>query len=307
MVKVQRILLLVIAVFVLLFLLFMLLSGFYTDLLWFENLGFSSVFWTAFKAKVGIFLAFTLLFTGFFLGNLFIARRLSGSGGFFLLGQRYYVPSSTINLVLIAGSVALGLLNGLGAIGQWDSILLYLNQHAFGIQDPIFSQDVSFYVFALPVYRYLRGWLLETLLLTLLGSIALYLLVQLASWRQFRLWLTRKNTLHLSALGALFLLVVAWGYKLSAFELLYSTEGAVFGAGYTDVHARLLAYNLSFWAVILCAALLVGGVLARRPWIVGIGGVLWLAAAVGVAGFYPAFLQQFEVQPNELLKELPYI
>jgi uncharacterized membrane protein (UPF0182 family) len=307
MVKVQRILLLVFAVFILLFLLFMLLSGFYTDMLWFENLGFGSVFWTALKAKVGIFFAFALLFTVFFLGNLFIARRLSGSGGFFLPGQRYYVPSSTINLALIVGSVGLGLLNGLGAVNLWDRMLLYLNQHAFGIPDPIFSQDVSFYVFALPIYRFLRGWLLETLLLTILGSIALYLLVQLASWRQFRLWLTRKNTLHLSALGALFLLVVAWGYKLNAFELLYSAEGAVFGAGYTDVHARLLAYNLSFWAVILCAVLLVAGVLMRRPWILGIGGALWLAAAVGVAGMYPAFLQQFEVKPNELIKEYPYI
>ncbi len=307
MVRIQRILMLVIAVFVLLFLLFMLLSGFYTDLLWFENLGFSSVFWTALEAKVGIFFAFTLLFTAFFLGNLFVARRLSGWAGFFLMGRRYYLPSTTINLALVVGSLALGVLNGLGAMTHWDSILLYLNQHPFGVQDPIFLQDVGFYVFSLPVYRFLRGWLLELLLLTLLGSLALYVLVQLASWRQFRLWLTRQNTLHLSALGALFFLVVAWGYKLNAFELLYSTEGAVFGAGYTDVHARLLALNLSFWAVILCAALLVGGVLARRPWIVGIGGALWLAAAVGVAGFYPAFLQQFEVQPNELLKEHTYI
>jgi uncharacterized membrane protein (UPF0182 family) len=307
MVKVQRILLLVIAIFILLFLLFMLLSGFYTDLLWFENLGFSSVFWTALRAKGGIFFAFSLLFTAFLLGNLFLARWLSGRGGFFLLGQRYYVPSSTINLVLIVGSLAFGLLNGLGATSQWDSILLYLNQHAFGIQDPIFSQDLSYYVFALPVFRFLRGWLLETLLLTLLGSTAVYLLVQLASWRQFRLWLTRKSTLHLSALGALFLLVVAWGYRLSGFELLYSAEGVTFGASYTDVHARLLAYNLSFWAVILCAALLIGGVLSRRPWILGIGGALWLGATVGVAGIYPAFLQQFEVQPNELIKEYPYI
>ena len=304
---VRKIALLVIAIFVLLFLLFMMLSGFYTDLLWFENLGLSSVFWTALQAKVLVFLACTLFFVAFLLGNLFIARKLSGWGGFFLFGKQYYLPSRTINLVVIAAAVVLGLLNGLGAISQWDDILLFFNQQAFGVRDPIFSQDVSLYVFALPVFRFLRSWLLEVILFALVGSAALYLLVQLASWRQFNLWLTRKNTLHLAGLGALFLLVVAWGYKLSAWELLFSSQGVAFGASYTDVHARLLAYNLSFWAVILCVLLLIGGVLARWPWILAVGGFLWLVVAVGVGGFYPAFVQQFQVQPNELFKEQPYI
>jgi uncharacterized membrane protein (UPF0182 family) len=304
---VRRITLLVLAILVLLFLLFMMLSGFYTDLLWFQSLRLSSVFWTVLQAKVAVFLAFALFFVAFFLGNLFIARKLSGWGGFFLFGKRYYLPSQTLNLVLIAGALILGLLNGLGAISQWDDVLLFFNQQAFGVQDPIFSQDLSLYVFALPVYRFLQSWLLEVILFALVGSAVLYLLVQLASWRQFRLWLTHRNSLHLAGLGALFLLVVAWGYKLSAWELLFSRQGVGFGASYTDVHARLLAYNLSFWAVILCVLLLIGGVLARRPWILAIGGVLWMLIAVGVGGMYPAFMQQFEVHPNELLKEQPYI
>jgi uncharacterized membrane protein (UPF0182 family) len=100
---------------------------------------------------------------------------------------------------------------------------------------------------------------------------------------------------------------VAWGYKLSQFELLYSVRGVAFGASYTDVHAQLLAYQLSFWAVLLCVLLLLGGVALRRPWILAIGGVLWLVVAVGVGGIYPALMQQFDVQPNELIKEHPYI
>jgi uncharacterized membrane protein (UPF0182 family) len=305
--RVQRVLILLIAVFVLLFLLFMLLSGFYTDLLWFQSLGLSSVFWTSWWARMGVFLAFGMVFFAFFLGNLLIARRLSGWGGFFLLGNRYYVASKTINLFLVAIALVLGLLNGLGATGQWDNVLLYLNQRAFGVQDPIFAQDVGFYVFGLSLYRFLRAWLMEVLVFSLLGSGAVYLIVQLRAWRQFRLWLTRKNALHLSSLGALFLLVVAWGYRLNAYELLFSPEGVVFGPTYTDIHATLLAYNLSFWTVLLCIPLLIGGVLARRPWIVAIGGVLWLGITVSVGGAYPAFLQQFEVHPNELIKEMPYL
>ncbi|TKJ30929.1 MAG: hypothetical protein CEE40_03565 [Chloroflexi bacterium B3_Chlor] len=307
MASVRRVLLILIGVFLLLFVLFMLLSGFYTDLLWFQSLGLSSVFWTAIKAKVGVFFAFSLIFLAFFTANLFIARRLSGWGGFFLPEQRYYVTSRTLNLVLVVAALVLSVLNGLGAIGQWDTMLRYLNQRSFGVLDPIFSQDVAFYVFTLPVYRFLRGWLTEVLLFTLIATAAVYLVVQLATWRQFKLWLTGRAAFHLAALGALFLLVLAWGYKLSAFELLYSQEGLTFGASYTDVHARLLAYNLSFWTVILCVLLLLGGVAAKRPWILAIGGGLWLVVAVGLGGVYPVLMQQFDVQPNELIKERPYI
>jgi uncharacterized membrane protein (UPF0182 family) len=307
MVRTQRILILLVGVLVLLFLLFMLLSGFYTDLLWFENLEFSSVFWTALWAKIGVFLVFGLLFFLFFLGNLLIARRISGWGGFFVPGNRYYVTSRTINVLLVVVALALGFLNGVGATSQWDKILLYLNRGGFGIPDPIFSQDVGFYVFELSVYRFLRAWLMEVLLFTLLGSTAVHLVAKLPSWRQFRLWLTGKTALHLAGLGALLLLVVAWGYRLSAYELLFSPEGVVFGATYTDINARLLAFNLSFWTVLLSIPLLIGGILARRPWILAIGAGLWMAITFGIGGIYPVFLQRFEVQPNELLKEQPYI
>jgi len=305
--NVRKVLLVLLVVLFMLFVLFMLLSGFYTDLLWFQSLGLSSVFWTAIKAKVGVFLIFSLLFLLFFLINLLIARKLSGWGGFFLPDQRSYITSGMVNVVVMVAALVLSLMNGLGAIGQWDTMLWYLNQRPFGVLDPIFSQDVAFYVFTLPVYRFLRGWLMEVLMFALLGSAALYLVSQLASWKQFSLWLTRKASLHLAVLGALLLLVVAWGYKLSAFELLYSSQGVAFGASYTDVHARLLAYNLSFWTVILCVLLLLGGVAAKRPWILAVGGGLWLVVALGLGGVYPAFMQQFEVQPNELLKERPYI
>jgi len=305
--NVRKVLLVLLVVLFMLFVLFMLLSGFYTDLLWFQSLGLSSVFWTAIKAKVGVFLIFSLLFLLFFLINLLIARKLSGWGGFFLPDKRSYITSGMVNVVVMVAALILSLMNGLGAIGQWDTMLRYLNQRPFGVLDPIFSQDVAFYVFTLPVYRFLRGWLMEVLMFALLGSAALYLVSQLASWKQFSLWLTRKASLHLAVLGALLLLVVAWGYKLNAFELLYSSQGVAFGASYTDVHARLLAYNLSFWAVILCVLLLLGGVAAKRPWILAVGGGLWLLVALGLGGVYPAFMQQFEVQPNELLKERPYI
>ncbi len=307
MASVRRILLILIGVFLALFVLFMLLSGFYTDLLWFQSLGLSSVFWTAIKARIGVFFIFSLLSLVFFLANLLIARNLSGWGGFFLAGQRYYITSRVVNIVVVVVALILSVLNGLGSISQWDIILRCLNQRPFGVLDPIFSQDVAFYVFTLPVYRFLRGWLVEVLVITLLSTAAVYLGVQLVAGRQLKFSLPLRSWLHLATLGALFLLVLAWGYRLSGFELLYSSRGVASGASYTDIHAQLLAYNLSFWTVILCMLLLLGGVASRRPWILAIGGGLWLVAAMGVGGVYPALMQQFDVQPNELIKEFAYI
>ncbi len=307
MASVRRILLILIGVFLALFVLFMLLSGFYTDLLWFQSLGLSSVFWTAIKARIGVFFIFSLLSLVFFLANLLIARNLSGWGGFFLAGQRYYITSRVVNIVVVVVALILSVLNGLGSISQWDTILRCLNQRPFGVLDPIFSQDVAFYVFTLPVYRFLRGWLVEVLVITLLSTAAVYLGVQLVAGRQLKFSLPLRSWLHLATLGALFLLVLAWGYRLSGFELLYSSRGVASGASYTDIHAQLLAYNLSFWTVILCMLLLLGGVASRRPWILAIGGGLWLVAAMGVGGVYPALMQQFDVQPNELIKEFAYI
>ncbi len=307
MASVRRILLILIGVLLALFVLFMLLSGFYTDLLWFQSLGLSSVFWTAIKARIGVFFIFSLLSLVFFLANLLIARNLSGWGGFFLAGQRYYITSRVVNIVVVVVALILSVLNGLGSISQWDTILRCLNQRPFGVLDPIFSQDVAFYVFTLPVYRFLRGWLVEVLVITLLSTAAVYLGVQLVAGRQLKFSLPLRSWLHLATLGALFLLVLAWGYRLSGFELLYSSRGVASGASYTDIHAQLLAYNLSFWTVILCMLLLLGGVASRRPWILAIGGGLWLVAAMGVGGVYPALMQQFDVQPNELIKEFAYI
>ncbi len=307
MASVRKIVLILVSVLLVLFVLFMLLSGFYVDMLWFQSLGLSSVFWTSAKAKIGVFLAFSLLSFTVFMASVLVARKLSGWGGFFLAGQRYYVASRTANIVLVVVALIVSLLNGVGTISQWDTILRYLNQRPFGVLDPIFSQDVAFYVFTLPVYRFVRAWLMEVLVLTLVATAAVYLGVQLIAWRQLKLSLPLKSWLHLAALGALLLLVVAWGYGLSAVELVYSTRGVAFGASYTDIHAQLLAYNLSFWTVILCVLLLLAGTALRRPWILAIGGGLWLLAALGVGGVYPSLMQQFEVQPNELIKERPYI
>jgi uncharacterized membrane protein (UPF0182 family) len=185
-----------------------------------------------------------------------------------------------------------------GASARWLAFLTFRHAVPFGLSDPIFGHDAAFYVFKLPLYRFVVGWLLGLIAVTLIGCIVAYLLAQ-----QIR---KRPATTHLSGLGALFLAGKAVDYQLQRFALLDSSRGAVFGAGYTDVHARVPLLHLLTGVVVLGALLLVANVFVRRwRWVL-------IAAGTGLAltvfsPLYPAVVQRFSVQPNELALERPYI
>src|SRR5207244_3543423 len=140
-----------------------------------------------------------------------------------------------------------GIFMGLVAAEEWPTILLYVNGVPFGQTDPIFNSDIGFYVFGLPFYGLLRGWALALLVIAAVGVAIVYLAAsgvsqigaQLqeaarGSTPQFRFNLDSRISTHLSVLGALFLLLIAVGYWLQRFNLLFSSNGAVdYGAGYT--------------------------------------------------------------------------
>ncbi|MEW5720288.1 MAG: UPF0182 family protein, partial [Chloroflexota bacterium] len=179
--------------------------------------------------------------------------------------------------------------------------LRYASAAPFGVSDPIFNQDVAFYVFTLPIYRFLVSWGGGAIILTALATGATYLM------GLGRIQWTNAVKAHLSFLGFLFLLINAWSYQLDKYELVYSARGVVFGASYTDVNAQIPAFNtLSILAAALAVLLLVN-VFVRALKAIGIAVALWILAAVVLSEFYPGFVQNFEVKPNEFTKEEPYI
>jgi uncharacterized membrane protein (UPF0182 family) len=112
---------------------------------------------------------------------------------------------------------------------------------------------------------------------------------------------------HLSILGAIFLLLVAVGYWLQRFDLLYSSRAVAYGAGYTDVNARLPSLYIMMGIAAVAALLLLANIWVRT-WKLLLGALgAWLLALVLVGGVYPWFVQQFQVKPNEQSLELPYI
>jgi len=288
------------------FTVFSALAGFYTDLLWFESVGFSSVFWTTLWARAGTFvlgLGVAVLIVG---GNLWLARTLTAREPVFF-GQQMPWTGGAARLIVIIVTVFLGL-SLAGMVGtQWENLLLFLNRHSFGVADPIFSQDISFYIFELPLYHFVQTWLLGVLVLAILGVGAIYGLHRLPQIQHQIYALPRYMWNHLAVLVALVAFDLALGHWLSRFDLLYSERGVVFGAGYTDVNASLLALNVLAPVAILVGLLTLATMVTRNLWPPALGIGLWIVTGILLGGVYPAIIQNYVVRPNEFVREQPFI
>ena len=277
--------------------------GFYTDWLWYDSLKLTSVFFTRIGASLGLFAAGALAFWLVFVFNVLLVRRLNPQGlddtPLFEAVQAVGVRITPV--VLLVGAF-FAFFMGTGASSAWEELLLYFNQQPFGMTDPIFGRDVSFFLFTLPIWQFLRGWLMTTLVITLIAT-------GLASGIGWRGWgAPAPVRAHLSCLGALILLLIAWQYRLDALELVYSSRGAVFGAGYTDVNAQLPAFTILVFVTIIAAILLLVNVFLQQAWraivVVLVG---WIAISALAGNIYPNLVQRFQVNPNEFTREREYI
>jgi uncharacterized membrane protein (UPF0182 family) len=151
----------------------------------------------------------------------------------------------------------------------------------------------------------LHGWLLGAFIVTLLASAGIYALSYAA--QRFRFDFSRPVLAHIGGLAIIILGLFAWGYRLGISELVFSTRGVVFGASYTDMHAKLPAQWILLATVVICIGFFGFAIFRRKlRWaLYGIAG--WAGIAIIIGLIYPAIVQRFQVEPNELLQETPYI
>jgi len=289
------------------------LARLYTDLLWFGEVGKTGVFWGALEARVTLALVAGVGTGAFATANLWVAERLTRRVR--QQGTGWPDPPDRWQELLLphlrrleAGVVAvLALGAGLVEAGRWQTLLLWRNRVPFGDVDAQFHRDVGFYVFTLPLQRLVFGWLLFTLLAGLLVAGAAYYLLggirpQLAGRR-----VAPEARAHLSVLLGVVLLLKAWGYRLDQLSLVFSPRGVVTGASYTDVHAQLPALRLMVLLAPVCAVLVIATARSRGFLLPASGLVLFGLSSILVGGVYPSFVQRFQVSPQELQRELPYI
>jgi uncharacterized membrane protein (UPF0182 family) len=217
-------------------------------------------------------------------------------------------PQFFLSAIAIIFSFILGFI-----ISQnWGKVLQYFHSTPFHQTEPLFGQDISFYIFFLPVWQLLGLWLTGLFLYSFVAVTLTYLLSGDSLSQGFFPGFSTPQQRHLFGLGGGVFLVIALSYWLSRCELVYSPRGVSFGASYTDVFAQLPAYNLLCVLSVVMAFYLLWRTLFWRPKsqhprlvISGLGIYLLLVVFVGV--FLPAAVQYLIVQPNELQREKPYI
>jgi uncharacterized protein len=286
------------------------LARLYTELLWFGEVGKIRVFWGVLEARVVLALVAGVGTGALVAANLWAVERLArrhGAGWPEPPDRWQSLLAPHLRRLEVGAVAVLALGVGLHAAGRWQTVLLWRNRVSFGDADAQFHRDIGFYVFTLPLQRLVFGWLLFSLLAGLVVATAAYYLLGEIRPRLAGRRVAPEARAHLSVLLGLVLLLKAWGYRLDQFSLVFSPRGVVTGASYTDVHARLPALRLMVLLAPVCALLIIAT--ARSPGFAlpASGLVLFGLSSILVGGVYPSFVQRFQVAPQELQRELPYI
>ncbi len=299
--------------FIGLVLLFLLLSTtiayYYTEILWFDALGYLSVFTTRALARAVLGVAAALVFGLFMWANLRFVRSSvmqlwsqveeAGFGG--------SIRPRIIDRITLGIAAIFGLLAGISFSTEWELILRFINRVPFGIADPIFGRDVGFYIFSLPVYQLIFGSLSFLLLFALVIMAMIYFFAGSINLLGGRVNVHPRTRLHLGSLLIAYFLVRSWGYWLNAYELLYSPRGVAFGAAYADIFAQLPALRIMSGLAILAALVAAWYIRARDiRWLYAAVAVM-LVGSVGLVNVYPMAIQRLVVDPNELAREATYI
>ena len=290
-------------------------ATFFTNYLWFDAVDLNSVWLKILITKSALVAATSLLAFAFIFINLKLAVRATPVMDIFesfdsqdpLSRFREFVNERFLKYRLW-GAIGLSIFLGAGASQLWEQVLLFINQKDFGVIDPIFQNDVSSYVFGLPLYRLFVSWGFQLVIFTSFIIVLFFIATGALQLRPGRLpEVSSGAKAHLSVLLAFVAVLKAFAYRLDSMELLYSPRGKVFGASYTDVVAHLPALNLLILISLFGAVLLLVNI-KRRGWLLPATAIsLWLAVSIIVGGVVPAAIQRFRVLPDELNKELPYV
>lgn len=283
---------------------------YYTEWLWFGEVGYTSVFWKIISAKLGLGLAAGAVFFVCVYGNILLARRLAprfqvGPGSDVI--ERASIPDRLVRILIPVMLILPSLIVAAAVGASWEQFLKFFNSTEFGIVDPVFNRDVSFYVFILPFLRTLQSFVWWTLIFTLFATAGIHFFDYAISWSENKVVFAPHVKAHLSVIMGLMMLTLGAGYLLKGYVLMFSPRGVVFGASYTDVHAQLPVYKFLAAVAVVAAVLFLVNIYFRGWKLPAIAIGIIILTAIFAGKVYPFIVQQYQVAPNELAKEEQYI
>nr|WP_246279555.1 UPF0182 family protein [Psychromicrobium silvestre] len=291
---------------------FVFFANVYTDILWFNQLGFQEVFWKENLSRILIFIsAFALMFVGVYL-SIRIAYR----------NRPVYAPDNEAQdnlnryqtqlepvrkVVMIGVPLVFGLFAGVAGIGQWQKVLLFLYQQPFGQTDPQFGMDISFFTNTLPFLGFLSGFLISVVLISGIVGLLTHYLYGAIRVQERGLFASRGAQVQLAVTAGVFLILLGLNFWLDRYTTLQDNGGLRSGAMYTDVNAVIPTKSILAIAAGIVAVLFILSAVIGRWRLPLIGTAMLVITAIVAGGIYPWAIQQFQVGPSEANLETPYI
>tara|TARA_B100000686_G_scaffold351310_1_gene449677 strand:- start:12533 stop:15322 length:2790 start_codon:yes stop_codon:yes gene_type:complete len=278
----------------------------YTDYLWYEQLGFQSILLKE------VFTKLILIFSGWFIAssflgiNIYFANKISNGP------IEYDVDGSILNLykkitfwVYLVIILLFGLIAGLILSGSWLEILMFFNFQEFNELDPVFGRDISFYVFQLPVFHIIQGWVLTISILSLIITGAVYLINSVIRGVKFEM--NSSNWVQISLILAFIMFILSIGNFLSRWDIPLTEGGLVDGALYTDVNIKKTGLLVLSIVGIIISCILLANIYIKNNKIVFGSIISWFVLLTIVTILLPMSIQRFVVRPAEYVKEAEYI
>ncbi len=286
-------------------------TNFIINFQWFKEVGYLNVFFTKLIAISKLFVPIFILYFCVIAIYLFTLRKsirsLVGDTKFKSV-KKYFLLSNLVISILGAGATA---------TTQWYKILQFTNAVSFGEVDPIFNKDISFYVFKLPLVQSLFSTAISLIIILVLITVIIYLALGFKD----KIYQNKDNVINinsktygirkfagkqLAVLASVLSLLIGCSYLLKSYNLVYSTRGVSYGAGYTDVKITMIFYKVIAIACVISSIVVFISILKLkfRPIIISIASIAVLIVLEPVVAI---FTQQFVVKPNEMELEKPYI
>jgi len=289
------------------------LINIYTDWLFSNELQYKSIFIKVLSTKLFLGLIYGLLSLAFIMINIIIANTTHFAPvELFFDGQ----TKVSLNITLLAKwikpltvilGIAVSFYAGVFGSSLWNEFLLFQNRMNVGFNDPIFGKNIGFYLFSIPWFESIKSFISLIIFITTFLVSFNYILRGGITLQERNISIDKRVRIHVGVLAGLFIISIAFGFYLDQFQLLFSPHGIIFGAGYTDINARLFVLRVLIVLTILSGVLFIIGIF-KGSWKV-MFAPLGFTTFIYVVGFliYPALLQHLKVTPNELDLERPFI
>ncbi len=288
-----------------------------TDWLWFREVGFERVFFLQVIAEWTLGVIFGLGALAALYANARLALRGFDPKQIEIRGPA--TPLNNARLLLLGPlarivvwpvSLAMSVFIAVVAAADWKTLVQFYYRSSFGVADPVFGRDVSYYVFTVPVIDAALSYVTLTLLVALIVvAIPTYVLRGEIGMNGLRARIEPLAQHHVAVLVVGLLATAGLRALLvDVPDVLQATHVPLQGANYTDLHIRLLMIRVVGIATLAGATWVLWnawrGLLVRSiTWVV----LAYVALNVVLLGVVPTVFQRLVVQPNELVRETPQI